>query len=49
MTGSFEFMQSDETLKKTICVEFIHVTGLSRTFFLIIQMSDKDVVLVGGL
>lgn len=36
-------------IKKMICVEFINVTGLSRTFFLVIQMSDKDVVLVGGL
>lgn len=49
MAESVEFMHSDETLKKIIYVEFINVTGLSRTFFLVIQMSNKDVVLVGGL
>lgn len=49
MAGSLEFMHSDETLTKIICVEFIHVTGLSRIFSLIFQMSGKAVVLAAGL
>lgn len=49
VADSIEFMHSDETLKKIIYIELVNVTGLSRTFFLVIQMSNKDVVLVGGL
>lgn len=42
-------MHNNEIFKKVIWVELITVTGLSKTSFLIIEVSNKEMVLVSAL